>query len=150
MANHPVDGTEHARNPEKGEHRVRCLVVTPEKTWLDQLVDSVVLPLFDGELGVLPGRSPLIARLGFGELRTKNRETVSRYFIDGGFAQVKDNVVTILTNKALPAVQLDAPKATEELHQAQALKAGTDLENSAKAKNVDRARAKLRVAKSHA
>ena len=36
-----------------------------------RVVDFVALPLFDGELGVMPGRAPLIGRLGFGELRTK-------------------------------------------------------------------------------
>lgn len=131
----------------RGEHRLRCLVVTPEKTWLDQSADSVTLPLFDGELGVLPGRSPLIGRLGFGELKTKSHETVNRYFIDGGFAQVKDDVVTILTNRALPADQLDAAAAAQELSEAQSQKAATDIDAADKAKSVARVRAKLRVAK---
>ena len=69
-----------------GDHRIQCVVVTPERTWLDELVDSVVLPVYDGELGVLPGHTPLIARLGYGELRTKSNESVQRYFVDGGFA----------------------------------------------------------------
>jgi F-type H+-transporting ATPase subunit epsilon len=138
---------EHAKNPESGGHRLRCVVVTPEKTWLDQSADSVVLPLFDGELGILPGRSPLIGRLGFGELRTKQNETIRRYFIDGGFAQVKNDVVTILTNRAIPADQLDVPTATRELDEAQAAKAVTEHDNTEKAKNIARNRAKLRLAK---
>ena len=136
-----------AKNPVQGEHRLRCLVVTPEKTWLNQPADSIVIPLFDGELGILPGRSPLIGRLGFGELRTTQGETVSRYFIDGGFAQVKNNVVTILTNRAMPAQQIDVATAAEELNAAKSVKAGTELDNLEKAKNVSRGRAKLRVAK---
>jgi F-type H+-transporting ATPase subunit epsilon len=130
-----------------GEHRLRCLVVTPEKTWLDQPADSVVIPLFDGELGILPGRSPLIGRLGAGELQTRTRETVNRYFIDGGFAQVKDDVVTVLTNRAVPTEQLDAAAVAEELSAAQSAKAATELDAADKAKNVARIRAKLRVAK---
>ena len=54
-----------------GDRRIQCVVVTPERTWLDELVNSVVLPAYDGELGVLPGHTPLIARLGYGELRTR-------------------------------------------------------------------------------
>ena len=47
----------------KGMHdRLQCVVVTPERTLFDQLVDFVALPLYDGELGVLPGRTPLIGR----------------------------------------------------------------------------------------
>ena len=47
---------------------VQCVVVTPERAVLDEAVDFVALPMYDGELGVLPGRAPLIGRLGFGEL----------------------------------------------------------------------------------
>ena len=83
------------------------MVVTPEKTLFDEWVDFVALPLYDGELGVLPGRAPLIGRLGFGELRTRTGDVVRRYFVDGGFAQVRDDVVTVLTNRAIPADQLD-------------------------------------------
>ncbi len=53
-----------------GDKKIQCVVVTPEKSLLDELVDFVALPLYDGELGVLPGRTPLIGRLGYGELRT--------------------------------------------------------------------------------
>ena len=143
MAN-PADTT---KNAEHGEHRLRCLVVTPEKTWLDQHVDSVVIPLFDGEMGILPGRSPVIGRLGFGELRTRRGDSVSRYFIDGGFAQIKDDVVTILTNRAIPDDQIDVPSATQELAAAQSAKATTELDAQEKTKNVSRGRAKLRVAR---
>jgi len=49
--------------------RVRVVVVTPERALVDKTCDFVALPLYDGELGVLPGRAPLIGRLGYGELR---------------------------------------------------------------------------------
>ena len=45
------------------------IVVTPEATVLDEQVDFVALPLYDGEIGIAPGRSPMIGRLGYGELR---------------------------------------------------------------------------------
>ena len=57
------------RNPATTGFNV--VVVTPERTLFDELVEFVALPLFDGELGILPGRSPMIGRLGFGELRTR-------------------------------------------------------------------------------
>ena len=53
--------------------KLQCVVVTPERAVLDEPADFVVLPLYDGELGVLPGRAPLIGRLGYGELRTEAR-----------------------------------------------------------------------------
>ncbi len=110
----PLDGQPNDRSAKKsgrskpGGKKLQCVVVTPEKTLFDDWVDFVALPLYDGELGVLPGRAPLIGRLGFGELRTKTGEVARRYFVDGGFVQVRDNVVTVLTNRAVPAQQLDA------------------------------------------
>jgi F-type H+-transporting ATPase subunit epsilon len=126
--------------------RLQCVVVTPERTLFDQVVEFVALPLYDGELGILPGRTPLIGRLGFGELRTTAGGLTHRYFVDGGFAQVRDNVVTVLTNRAIPAATIDAQAATVELEQAQARRGLSDLEQAEKNKAIERARALLRVA----
>src|SRR3954453_19481850 len=69
MASHPENGGEE-RRMSPANRPLQCVVVTPEKTLLDETVDFVALPLFDGELGVLPGRSPLLGRLGYGGVRT--------------------------------------------------------------------------------
>ena len=126
--------------------QLSCVVVTPEKTLFDEVVEFVALPVFDGELGVLPGRTPVIARLGYGELRTRVGSTTKRYFIDGGFAQIRDNVVTVLTGRAIPASQVSASAAETELVTAQARKATTDFQQAEKTKAIARARALLRVA----
>jgi len=95
-----------------------CIVVTPEETALEQKADFVALPLYDGEIGIAPARAPMIGRLGFGELRIRSGETVSRYYVDGGFVQVADNVVSILTNRAIPADQIDADAASQQIQEA--------------------------------
>jgi F-type H+-transporting ATPase subunit epsilon len=95
--------------------RLQCVVVTPEKSLFDLRVDFVALPLFDGELGVLPGRAPLIARLGYGELRTRTAETIAHYFVEGGFAQVRDDVVTVLTSRAIRVADLHGVDASGDL-----------------------------------
>src|SRR4051794_39820536 len=125
--------------------RLQCVVVTPERTLFDDLVEFVALPLYDGEVGILPGRTPLIGRLGYGELRTRDAGVTRRYFVDGGFVEVRDDVVTVLTNRAIPAAEVDTAAATRELEQAQALRAATDYEQAEKAKAIARARAQLRV-----
>ncbi|MBX6312176.1 MAG: ATP synthase F1 subunit epsilon [Isosphaeraceae bacterium] len=130
----------------KDDDRLSCVVVTPERTLFDELVDFVALPLYDGELGVLPGRTPLIGRLGYGELRTRVDGLTRRYFVDGGFVQVRDNIVTVLTGRAVPADQVDAHLASEELEHARARRATTDAEQAEKEKAIARARAMLRVA----
>ncbi len=146
MASHPETVGEE-KGFKHGEKKLQCVVVTPEKTWLDELADSIVLPVYDGELGVLPGHTPLIARLGYGELRTKTGELVQRYFVDGGFAQVRNDVVTVLTHRALPVEQLDAAAAAKELERAESQRAVTDLEFADHQRAVDRARGMIRVAR---
>jgi F-type H+-transporting ATPase subunit epsilon len=137
---------EEKRPPHKGAKKIQCVVVTPEKTLFDDWVDFVALPLFDGELGVLPGRAPLIGRLGFGELRTKVGSDVHRYFVDGGFAQVRNNVVTVLTQRAIPARELDPAAAARELEATDKLPAVTDVEYADQVKAISRARGMIRVA----
>src|SRR5438093_10740999 len=101
------------------DHSIQCVVVTPERALLDETVDFVALPMYDGELGVLPGRAALIGRLGYGELRTRTGGTVRRYFVDGGFAQVRKDVVTVLTNRAIKAEDIDPGAAERALQDAQ-------------------------------
>src|SRR6266852_2623209 len=80
---------------------LKFVVVTPEKAVLDEAADFVVVPMFDGELGVAPDRLPLIGRLGFGELRISQANQTKHLYVDGGFVQIRGNVVTVLTSKAI-------------------------------------------------
>jgi F-type H+-transporting ATPase subunit epsilon len=129
-----------------GAGQIQCVVVTPEKILLDEVVEFVSLPLFDGELGVLHGRAPLIGRLGYGELRIRTGGLTRRYFVDGGFAQVRDDVVTVLTNRAIPADRIVVEDAREQLAAASERVATTDADRAEKTRAIDRARAMLRVA----
>ena len=128
-----------------GNDRLKCVVVTPERTLFDEWVEFVALPLYDGELGILPGRSPLIGRLGYGELRTRASGTTRRYFVDGGFVQVRDDVITVLTNRATPAAAIDIAAAERELETARSRRAVSEFEQEEKTKAVARARARVRV-----
>src|SRR5262245_10971782 len=92
--------------------KLQCIVVTPEATELETPADFVALPLYDGEVGIAPGRAPLIGRLGYGELRVRYKDELIRYYVDGGFVQVADNVVSVLTNRAILASVLDRTTPT--------------------------------------
>jgi F-type H+-transporting ATPase subunit epsilon len=126
--------------------QLKCVVVTPEKAVLDEPAEFVALPMFDGELGVLPGRAPLIGRLGPGELRLQQHGVSRRLFVDGGFAQVRSNVVTVLTARAVPAESIDPQTARQDLTAAQAAVPKSSDEQEARRKAEDRARAMIRVA----
>ena len=121
------------------ENRLHCVVVTPETTVFDEAVDFVALPLFDGELGILPGRTS-DRPLRFGELRTVISAATKRYYIDGGFAQVRDDVVTILTSNALPAEKVDRVAAADSLAKAQLIHPSTEAAFADRDRMLERSR----------
>jgi F-type H+-transporting ATPase subunit epsilon len=127
------------------DQTLQCVVVTPERALLDEPADFVALPLYDGELGVLPGRAPLIGRLGYGELRVRRGGTVHRFYVDGGFAQVRANVVTVLTPRAIKAEEIDTQAAQQALEAARAPAAGAEGQE-AQYRAQQRARGQLQVA----
>jgi F-type H+-transporting ATPase subunit epsilon len=126
--------------------RVRCIVVTPEKAVLDENAELVVLPMIDGELGVLFGRAPIIGRLGAGELRLKTGTAVKRFFVEAGFVQVRANVVTVLTATAEAAAKVTAEMATDAATKADALPATSAIDRANKTKARDRAQGLKKVA----
>jgi F-type H+-transporting ATPase subunit epsilon len=98
--------------------KLRCVVVTPEKSVLDTITDYIGLPLYDGDLGVLPGRLALVARLGSGELHLGSGPKPIRWFIAGGFVQVRNDIVTLLTTQAIEPAKLEKAKAEAQLEKA--------------------------------
>lgn len=128
--------------------QLHCIVVTPEKTALEEVTDFVALPLYDGEYGVAPDHSPVIARLGYGELRLKTGgRTDVRYYLDGGFVQVADNVVSILTERAIPASEINVDAAHKELEAAMRRPANTPERMEARDRDIARARAQIHIAR---
>lgn len=120
---------------------LRLVLVTPETTLVDTPVKSIVLPLYDGQMGVLPGRAPAVGRLGSGELRfDATAGGTKRYFIDGGFVQIKGSIVSILTHMARPVDAIDVSAAEQALAAANALKPTSDFEFAEKQHAQDRAR----------
>jgi F-type H+-transporting ATPase subunit epsilon len=121
-------------------------VVTPEATLLETPAQFVALPLYDGELGVAPGHSPFIGRLGYGELRVTEGGKTSRYYVGGGFVEVANNIVSVLTSEAVPAERLDAAAARDELSVSRARKANSPELLALRDRAQSQARAKIRVA----
>jgi F-type H+-transporting ATPase subunit epsilon len=126
--------------------KLQCIVVTPEATELDTPADFVALPLYDGEVGIAPGRAPLIGRLGYGELRVRYKDGLVRYYVDGGFVQVADNIVSVLTNRAILASCLEKNDAHEQLRSALARPAAGPEELAIRERLILQARGQLRVA----
>ncbi len=126
---------------------LKCIVVTPEQTVRDTAADFVVVTLFDGELGVGPGHTPLIGRLGYGEMRIRHGNQVERFYVEGGFVEVVDNVVSLLTNRAIAADKIDDQAASKKMEAALSQAAHTPELMAARQQAEDQARAQLRVAR---
>lgn len=121
-------------------------VVTPEETVLETTAESVIAPLFDGEIGILKGHAPMIGRLGYGELRVTADGETTGYYVDGGFVQVADNVVSVMTNRAMPVGDVDGEAAAVQLEESLQKKASGDDAIAARQRSVDQARAQIRLA----
>ena len=100
-----------------------CVVVTPEEQVVDQQVSQVVFPAFDGQIGILTDRAPLLAKIGVGELKLSMTSGGEKsFFVDGGIAQMKDNHLTVLTTQAKLPNEIDVEAAKKEFEEAEAKK----------------------------
>ena len=127
---------------------IKCTVVTPEETALEEEVSFVVVPMADGELGVASGHSPMIGRLGYGELRLKSSDGAeSRYYVDGGFVQIADNVVSVLTGRLLTADQIDVSAVKTQLSDALKRPINSDELLELRDKAIAQGNAQLQVAR---
>ncbi len=124
---------------------LQIVVVTPECTTLDQQAEAVAVPLLDGEAGILAGHAPMIGRLAPGELRITGSGKPGSYYVDGGFVQVAENVVSILTGRCVPVGQIDRAAAQQLLEKTQI--AASDKAELVELKNrtIAQARAQLRL-----
>jgi F-type H+-transporting ATPase subunit epsilon len=82
---------------------MRVSVLSPEQTVYEGDATSVVAPAWNGQLGILRGHAPLMALLGEGVLRIENGRETLQFRVSGGFLQVVDNVITILSERATAA-----------------------------------------------
>lgn len=131
------------------DDQLRLVVVTPEKPLLDEAVNSLRFPLYDGQIGILPGRAPLVGRLGYGELVVTTPQGTQSYYIDGGFVQITGSVVSLLTHRAIPAADVDPKEAEAMLEKTQEMPTLTDTEYDFKLREQERARRMMDVAQSH-
>jgi F-type H+-transporting ATPase subunit epsilon len=125
--------------------RIRLIVITPEHQVLAEQTTSVVFAAHDGELGVLHNRSPLMCELGIGQLRYELEGQGRRLFIDGGFAQVLEDTVTILAQQAIPVEQLTPEMVTDAERRLRDMRGAGEEAVVARRKAQERASALRRI-----
>ncbi len=124
---------------------MQLILVTPERTVRDEPADFVALTLFDGEIGIGPGHTPLIGRLGYGEMRFTHGNQTVRYYVEGGFVEVADDVVSVLAGRAVPPAEIDDAVVEEQLQSAQSQPAHSVESMAVRDRVLAQGRAQLRV-----
>ncbi|MBB5039419.1 ATP synthase F1 subunit epsilon [Prosthecobacter dejongeii] len=110
-------------------------IVTPEARIFSDEVDTVVLPGFEGEMGVLPSHAPLVTTLQVGELRYTKGGKTTELAVGEGLVEVTGSTTRVLTDMALSSDEIDE-KAVEEAmerakHSLESLKHGEQQEEVA-------------------
>ena len=126
----------------------QCEVITPERAVLKCDATFAAFPAHDGEVGILTGRAPLVFKMGIGPLRVESAGETHVLFVDGGFAQVIGNRLTLLTQQARKASDLQAAAAEQAMVEARAMKIADDASFTARSSAMQRARVQLKLAES--
>ncbi len=129
------------------EKTFRCTVITPNSQVLDQDVTAATIPAWDGQIGLLKQRAPLLVKLGLGSMRLDVPGGKSqRLFVGGGFAQMKDDRLTLLTDEAIPTGEIDTQAAQAALKEAEAFVPQNPAQTQRRQHDLDRAKAMLKAA----
>ena len=93
--------------------KLQLLIVSADRSLVNETVDEVEIPGFDGYFGVLPGHTPLLAVLQVGELWYRQGQEKHYLLIAFGFAEVQPDRVTILAQTAEKADEIDLARAEQ-------------------------------------
>jgi F-type H+-transporting ATPase subunit epsilon len=126
-------------------------VVTPERRVLEESVDMVTVPGLGGELGILPGHTPLISQLQTGVLSYTKGGTPSQLHVSGGFIEVRDDHVSVLAEVAERPEEIDAARARlarEHIEKQLSSWNGTEEDFEVARAKLERSMVRLRLATS--
>ena len=129
--------------------RLTLELITPERPAFSAEGDFVVLPAWDGEMGVLPGHAPFLVQLKPGEVRFQAGGETKLFAVSGGFAEVCGDKVALFAETAEMAESIDAERARQALERAKKELQGKQLDFMTLAQAeaaMRRAQARLKVA----
>lgn len=109
--------------------RLSLEVASPMRLVVSEMVDEVVAPGTEGYFGVLPGHAPFLTTLGIGELTYRQGREEHHMAVVGGFAEVRNDKVIILTDTAELAAEIDRARAERARDRAEARLAGRTAED---------------------
>lgn len=87
--------------------KLKFSLVSPERELYSGDVEQVNIPGTEGDLGVMPNHSPLMAAIRTGTITVIENGSETKFFVQGGFADVTPNGLTVLAERAIPFEALD-------------------------------------------
>jgi F-type H+-transporting ATPase subunit epsilon len=127
--------------------RLTLTVVTPEHAVLQAaLCDAVTLPEPNGEIGILPGHTPLIALLGIGVVAFRDGARGASFAVRGGFVEIAGDVVRVLADEAEARESVDVARAAVEKKDAESRRDHANGDADLDAANADARYADARLA----
>ena len=126
---------------------LKIRVIAPDRTVWNADAEEVVLPSSTGQLGILTGHIPLLTALDIGVMRVRIEKDWIPIVLLGGFAEVENNVITILVNGAEEASEIDIETAKSNLEAAISMlaEAETSKEKIEATQKIRKARARVQA-----
>nr|YP_010195956.1 ATP synthase CF1 subunit epsilon [Gracilaria bursa-pastoris]UAD83353.1 ATP synthase CF1 subunit epsilon [Gracilaria bursa-pastoris] len=123
-------------------------VIAPDRTVWDASAEEVILPSSTGQVGILKGHIPLLTAIDIGVMRVRIEKEWQPIILLGGFAEVKDNNITILVNGAEQVSEVDLNAAQKNLDEATKIlnEAKNDKDKIEATQNLRKARARIQAA----
>nr|WMP12268.1 ATP synthase epsilon subunit [Laurencia verruciformis] len=127
---------------------VQVRVIAPDTIVWNAEAEEIILPSSTGQLGILSGHIPLLTALDIGVMRVRINKEWKPIILLGGFAEVKDNTVTILVNGAEEVKEINLEEANKSLEEANNLfeEAKTNKEKIEATQSLRKAKARIQAA----
>ena len=127
---------------------LKICVIAPDRTVWNAEAEEVILPSSTGQLGILTGHIPLLTALDIGVMRVRIEKDWIPIVLLGGFAEVENNIITILVNGAEEVSEIDINKAQLNLQEAMSMlsEAVTNKEKIEATQKIRKARARVQAA----
>ncbi len=108
--------------------KIRLRVVSPTRNMYDNEVEMVILRGSEGDIGIMPGHEPLTLTLAYGMLRIFEEDLERKMAVLGGFAEIKPDCITVLSDAAEWPEEIDVNRAEAAKERAERRLSNTDAE----------------------
>jgi F-type H+-transporting ATPase subunit epsilon len=127
--------------------KINCTLLTLDEILYEGSVELAIVQSSDGEMGFLYNHAPLVTELGFGEIRLYSGDSVRHMVIEGGFAEIRQNELTILAESAFKKESLSLPDLQNKFNELTTReKSKNQVENFMLQVELKKVKARLKVA----